>query len=360
MNENQSGSNLLDTTDCLEAVGVFKGWKNLFFVIIIICLLLTQISFWLVNMGWIPVPPGANMSAAGEEQILILPITAELKQNMAQDANEAEQQAAAEPNQSAEADEPEPEEPAEPVQIAESVQPATTEKPVESSEPAEPEEPAVADEPAGTNQTAEPEEPADIYEPAVTTQPEESDQPALTAEVNIEMPTEAESAEPEHPEEKLTETAAPEMVTSSEEQETGGCLFGITFDHLMWIIRFANAVLILTATLYCLTILFSLKVSMLGRLGGINHITRAFFLSLLALVLLLPWQRVFSPVIIGAMFTPEEIVDWFSNRSPDLFDGIIYYLRFCGFWLLIVLLLILSQIRSSRWAGAILRRLEII
>jgi hypothetical protein len=106
--------------------------------------------------------------------------------------------------------------------------------------------------------------------------------------------------------------------------------------------------------------LFSLKVSMLGRLGGINHITRAFFLSLLALVLLLPWQRVFAPAIIGAIFTPEEMIESFSTRTPDLFDGIIYYLRFCGFWLLIVLLMILAQIRSSRWAGAILRRLEII
>ena len=137
-------------------------------------------------------------------------------------------------------------------------------------------------------------------------------------------------------------------------------MFGITFDHLVWTIRFANALLILAATLYCLTMLFSLKVSMLGRLGGINHITRAFFLSLLALVLLLPWQKVFSPVIVGAIFTPEEMAKWFSNRTPDLFDSIIYYLRFCGFWLLIVLLLILAQIRSSRWAGAILRRLEII
>jgi hypothetical protein len=76
--------------------------------------------------------------------------------------------------------------------------------------------------------------------------------------------------------------------------------------------------------------------------------------------LLLPWQRVFSPAIIGAIFTPEEMIERFSTRTPDLFESIIYYLRFCGFWLLIVLLMILAQIRSSRWAGAILRRLEII
>ena len=350
MNENQSGpNNLLDTTDCLEAVGVFKGWKNLLFVIIIICLLLTQLSFWLVNIGWIPIPPSASMASAGEEQILIMPITAEFKQNMAQDANEAIQEAAVEPNLPAEANEPEvPNQPAELSQTAESIQ----------AQPAMPEKPAVPNEPEVTTQPAVPEKPAVPIEPAVRVQPEESDKPVLTAEVKIEMPTEVEPAEPEQPEEKITETVTPEPAL--DEQEADGFLFGITFDHLVWIIRIANAVLILAATLYCLTLLFSLKVSMLGRLGGISHITRAFFLSLLALVLLLPWQRVFSPAVIGAMFTPEEMVEWFSNRSPDLFDGIIYYLRFCGFWMLIVLLLVLAQIRSSRWAGAILRRLEII
>ena len=323
MNENQIGpNNLLDTTDCLEAVGVFKGWKNFFFVIIIVCLLLTQISFWLVNLGWVTVSTGANITTTGEEVIIRMPITAELKQNMAQDANEAVEETAVEPNQPVEANEPE--------EATEANLPAMTEKPAVPNEP------------------------------VTTAQSTESNTPEMATKAPTEMPAQAESAEKEQPEEKITETVAPVPNLSSGEEETSGFLFGITFDHLVWTIRFANALLILAATLYCLTMLFSLKVSMLGRLGGINHITRAFFLSLLALVLLLPWQKVFSPVIVGAIFTPEEMAKWFSNRTPDLFDSIIYYLRFCGFWLLIVLLLILAQIRSSRWAGAILRRLEII
>jgi len=124
--------------------------------------------------------------------------------------------------------------------------------------------------------------------------------------------------------------------------------------------RLVNAVLVLTAGLYCLTLIFSLKVSMLGRLGGINHITRAFFLSLIALVLLLPWQRVFDGIALGAMFTSDELAEWFSAKTDDIFDIALYYLRFCGYWLLVLLLFILAQIRSSRWAGAILRRLEVI
>lgn len=302
MNENQGGSNnLLDTTDCLEAVGVFKGWKNFFFIIVIICLLLVQICFWLVNIGWIAVPPGENMTSAEETQIMLMPITAEFEQNMSQDANEATQEATAE-----------------------------SEQPVMTGEPAESNEPAV------TAQTMT-----------------ESNEPEMTAEE--ETVTMAEEAVEEVP-----DAVMPEPASASAEEETKGFLFGITFEHLVWIIRFVNALLILTATLYCLTILFSLKVSMLGRLGGINHITRAFFLSLLALVLILPWQRVFSPFILGAIYTPGEMVEWFSARTPDLFDSVLYYLRFCGYWLLVLLLMILAQIRSSRWAGAILRRLEII
>jgi hypothetical protein len=302
MNENQSGSNnLLDTTDCLESVGVFKGWKNFFFIIVIICLLLVQICFWLVNIGWISVPPEKTMTTA-ETEIMLMPITAEFEQDMSQDANEASQEMAA-----------------------------------ESEQPGEPNEPAtMAQTMAETNE------------------------PEMTAEDQTVTMAEEQAVESEQAAEEIAETAMPEAALASEQEESDGFLFGITFDHLVWVLRFANALLVLTATLYCLTILFSLKVSMLGRLGGINHITRAFFLSLLALVLILPWQRVFSPFILGAIFTPEEMVDWYSTRTPDLFDTILYYLRFCGYWLLVLLLMILAQIRSSRWAGAILRRLEII
>jgi hypothetical protein len=54
--------------------------------------------------------------------------------------------------------------------------------------------------------------------------------------------------------------------------------------------------------------LFALKVSMLGKLGGINHISRAFFLSLVMVVLLLPWQRFFSGIVAGAIYSPAELL----------------------------------------------------
>lgn len=242
MNENQEKQgNLIDTTDCLEAIGVFRGWKNFLFVIAILCLLLLQITFWLVDTGCVKTAKEAKSDA---------PVATE---NIVQ-IKEAAKQAVAEPNQ----------------------------------------------------------------------------------------PTEA---APQKPQQK---------------QIGIGFLrkFEPTYSRL---IRFVNFVLILTAILYCLTMLFSLKVSLLGRLGGINHISRAFFLSLTFLVLLLPWQRFFAGVVAGAMFTPKELLSSYAAADDSsIFGATLYYLRFTGYWLLVMLLLIFAQLRSTRWAKAILRRLEVI
>jgi hypothetical protein len=232
MNENQAGpNNLLDTTDCLEAVGVFRGWKNFLFIIIVLCLLLLQICFWAVNSGYISAKecPGNEAAVVG---------------------------------------------------LGEKVE--------------------------------------DVNEPA-----------------------EAEMQE-------------------SQQSTPAGTLFGITFKHLAVVIRIVNAVLVLTGTLYCLTILLALKISLVGRLGGINHICRAFFLSLIMLVLLLPWQRVFGGVVLGAIYTPCELVEWCSAEAGSILGIVLRYLRFTGYWLVILLLLIFSQLRSGRWTKTILRRLEVI
>ena len=245
MNGNQTGpNNLLDTTDCLEAVGVFRGWKNFLFVIVVLCLLLLQISFWLVNTGHI----GTCEENGGDEAA----VAAGAARENVQGVNEAAKKVAAKANQPAE------------------------------------------ENPLG--------------------------RPAVALPIS---------------------------------------LFGMTFGHLAWLVRFINAVLILTATLYCLTILLALKVSLIGRLGGINHICRAFFISLVMLVLLLPWQSVFGCVVKGAIYTPCELKAC-SAETSGIFGIILYYLRFTGYWLLIMLLLILSHVRSCRWTKTILRRLEVI
>ena len=314
MNESQaSPNNLLDTTDCLEAVGVFKGWKNFLFVIVFLCLLLLQASFLLVDTGCIKI----DEKAVRSEPAVTGDVTdlddghVELISEDAKEIIEPVQELAVEPNESVEAVVPE--------------------------EAAEPEEVA---------------EPEDIAVPEEAAEPEEVTEPEEAVEPN-------EAAEPNEPDEEVSKAAEHKLQLAIAWPPTE-FLSGMTFEYLSWVIRIVNAVLILTASLYCLSMLFSLKVSMLGRLGGINHISRAFFLSLLMLILLLPWQRIFGGMVPGAIYTPEELVEWSSAEAGDIFDIVIYYLRFSGYWLLVFLLLMLSQIRSIRWGKAILRRLEII
>lgn len=247
-------SNLVDTTDCLEAVSAIKFWKNLLFLIILLGLLLVQGSFWVMNLHLVKgdsvvLGPPAGGSAA--------------------------------------------------------------------------EAPTVAEK---------------IQEAAKQIAPDSN---AAAAEPNMQQSLQV-GAEPNKP--------APVELTIS---------LRLRAKHIAAIVRFLDFILIPCSILYCLTILFALKVSLIGRLGGINHIARAFFLSLLFIVLLLPWQLLFSPVFAGAMFTPSELTAACQAQKTALAQ-VSFYLRFCIYWLLVLLLLLAGQMRSMRWAKATLRRLDVM
>ncbi len=238
--EHNIQTNLIDTTDCLEAVSVLRGWKNFLFVITILSLLLLQAAFWLVTTGAVKAPIETQ-----DESL----ITADEKTE--QTTNDAKQ-SSQEPNQ-------------------------------------------------------------------------------------------------------------PILLSSPQSKHTLPLPKDIEFEHLAWMIKFLNFVLILAAMLYCLAILFILKISIVGRLGGIKHICRALFLSLVFIVLLVPWQKVFCGVVAGAIFTPAELLDSCQAiKQSGVFDQIMHYLRFSVYWLIVTLLVILAQIRSGRWTRATLRRLEVI
>ncbi len=228
-------SHMIETTDCLEAVGVFRGWKNFFFLLVVICLLLSQIAFWLIDQGFVKSP---------------------------------------------------------------------------------------------------------ALEPAAPT--------------DVTAVAEAAAAD--------TIAGGGEMSASSDESAPLGLSFlsGLDFERLGRIVQLINGVLVVTATLYCMAMFFSLMVSLIGRLGGINHISRAFFLSLIMLMLVVPWQNLLESSVVGVIFTSGELGKWLPSKDEKMLSTALYYLRFSGYWLVVMLLLIMSQVRSSRWTKAILRRLEII
>lgn len=233
MNDNQATeSSIVDTTDCLEAIGVFRAMKNAFFIIALVSLLILQASFLMVNFDVIDA--GDTQAAAGQDEI-----------------KKAAEKIIVDPNK-----------------------------------------------------------------PLVTT----------------------------------------------EKAKTS--IFAMTFKRLSALIRFFNFLLILSAVFYCLTMLFILKVSLMGRLGGINHICRAFFLALIFAVLIMPLQELFPGLIFiyGATFTPAELQKACAKavEYPNIFTTIGHYLRFTGYFLAVLLFLIFAQLRSGRWSKATLRRLEVI
>lgn len=230
MNDEKEKRGIVDTSDCLEAVDVFRGWKNFLFVIVLVALLLLQAAFWLVDIGYVKIEEIATTATAVEKS-----------------------------------------------EVAALAQPADPNKQITAPQP---------------------------------------------------------KAQPS---------------------------FQITFKQLAWAIKFLNFIVIPAAVLYCLTLLFGLKVSLVGRLGGVSHVTRAFFLSLLMLILMLPWQRIFWGVVVGCLYSPEDLLNSVTiTPAQDTLSSVLYYLRFTVYWLIVVLLLIFSQIRSGKWARAMLRRLEVV
>ncbi len=250
--ESPRTSNLVDTTDCLEAVSVIRCWKNLLFIVILLALLLLQVSFWLESLNLVKPDetPAAGATVPRADEIKTdVPGPEVLPDKIRQHAKDI----AAEPNTLGQA-------------------------------------------------AAEPDQ-------------------VMPEEVKIPLQ--------------------------------------LRTKQLKAIVRFLNFIVMPASLLYCLTLLFSIKISLIGRLGGINHIARAFFLSLLFVVLLLPWQVLFAPVFAGAMWTATELINACAAEKTRL-AFVCLYLRFTGYWLLVLLLLLFAQIRSMRWARATLRRLEVV
>jgi len=285
MNENQSKQeNLLDTTDCLEAIGVFKGWKNFLFIVVLCCMLILQAIFWALDLELIGKANQADKNAKLDKAPMLAVV-------YGQSPNDVDR------------------------------------TPIEVKMPEE------------VNKIKE-------------------------AAGKVAGPTQATQPAANQP--RLTDTEPQEQKSAQEwekEKEKAKLIPDIKSSYINWLIRLLNFVLILAAVLYCLTIFFSLLISVLGRLGGVNHITRAFFMSLIFLIILLPWQNLFTSAIKGVIYTPQELcswMNWYRCEESGLSVAVIYYLRFSGYWLLALVILILSIARTSNWTKATLKRLEVI
>ena len=179
--------------------------------------------------------------------------------------------------------------------------------------------------------------------------------PADETEVKIEKTETIENIE------KTARVLAADANTPQPVKKARPLKLSLKSSHITTFIRICNFALIFSAFVYSLTILIGLKVSLIGRLGGINHVIRALFLSIFAMAFLLPWQVPFKGVMAGAIYTPAELFNCLGRfTEASVAQKLSMYLRFCGPWILTVLFYLAAQIRTVRWARTMLRRLGII
>jgi len=235
---------MVETTDSLEAVGVFRRWKNIFFAIVLICLLLTQAAFWLIDLKL--VKTGGAATVAPPSATAVAPSTAPTDVNAVEKA-------------------------------------------------------------AGQAVAGSPQTPA---------------------------------------------SQGPRFLGSLSDR--------LNMDRITRAIEIINGILIVAVVLYAMALFFCLLISLVGRLGGIRHVSRAYFLAVIMLILVIPWQALFQSPVPGVVYTVPELLQWMTIKSEGLANLVLYYLRFSGYWLLIFILLLMSEVRSVRWTKSILRRLEII
>lgn len=193
---------------------------------------------------------------------------------------------------------------------------------------------------------AEPTEPA-----AVSVEPEKVAEAVVDETILLENETDY------MPPETVETPQQPAEVVSQEPKEP----FRISCRFAGVVVAVCNFLVLTGAILYCLCMLMCLKISLAGRLGGINHMTRAFFVSLLLVVVLIPWQRLLPGVLLGAVWLPGELICGGCEKAgASTFWKVLFYARFVGLWVVVMWLLFWAQIRSAKWAQATLRRLGIV
>ncbi|OQY07489.1 MAG: hypothetical protein B6I25_01640 [Planctomycetales bacterium 4572_13] len=318
--------NMIDTTDALEAVSACQSMKNFLFTLILIGLVLCQIVFWMDHFGRINKDGCLPCKDAAPA---ICPTTCPKEQCSIEPKPQANAQKTG--------------------QVGALVFLAATTEPVQQAEPVATE----AEEGKAIEQAID-----EIVESANQENP---DAAALGEDETDMLPVEVTDSMAE----ASTDNAqpAPEQAAAQEPDfsQVALSLFRISCPFAAGVVAVCNFVIITAVILYGLTLLMCLKISLAARLGGINHIARAFFISLFLLVIVTPWQVVLPKVLIGTIWLPGELLcgGW-AKADSSIFWKVMFYLRFCGLPFVMLWLLLWTQIRSGKWTRATLRRLGVM
>ena len=131
---------------------------------------------------------------------------------------------------------------------------------------------------------------------------------------------------------------------------------GVIAEIISWALAASKFGALVAGTLLCLTVLFSVKLSLVGRIGGPAGFLGAFYWSLLLLMVLIPWQGLLqSSFACGATFNLGQLThmagrarsNWGAS-DPSVVKQAFYYARFLGYPVLAMLMTLVVVVRFAR------------
>lgn len=108
---------------------------------------------------------------------------------------------------------------------------------------------------------------------------------------------------------------------------------------LFWAMPIAKFVAPVACGMAILLLLFSVKLSLIGRLGGVGGLVSAMLWAVILLVLVTPWQQILrGSMATGALCNlhdllnaVEQMKDSTDGKAPETLDQAVYYGRFIAY-----------------------------
>ena len=153
----------------------------------------------------------------------------------------------------------------------------------------------------------------------------------------------------------VADEAVAEVVADEESGDEEAVDSDHTRDVLMWTLGGTKFLCVVFGLLLVLTVLFSVKLSLVGRVGAPSGFLSAFYWSLILLVVLIPWQTVLAPTAAcGATFSLGDLLAQHADVKGDDIDLksdflalSFYYARFMAYPALALLMVVLVGLQFA-------------
>ncbi len=126
---------------------------------------------------------------------------------------------------------------------------------------------------------------------------------------------------------------------------------------LFWVLSATKFGALFIATILMLTLMFSVKLGLLGQLGAPGGFMGGFYWSMLLVAILIPWQQVMqSDIACGATFNFTQFLDlarasqpkWGASEAAGLPEQILFYSRIIAYPAVALIVTLLASLGFGR------------